>query len=244
MGVSQSDLTSAILAPDVDVPAGLSDGQGKAAGKRFDVYRNNVAVSLTEALVTAFPTIYSLVGDQFFRAMAGVYLRQHPPSSPLMMFYGDEMPTFLEAFEPAKGLPYLPDAARVDLALRHAYHAADAAPIAAEALQIAPEELMASRVELAPAVQVIASAYPIHGIWSLARGGAKPPAAAQDVLISRPAFDPEIDLLPPNGAAFLAALMNNATIEEALDISSLDPASGFGPLLALALQRGIFTRLH
>ena len=45
-----------------------------------------------------------LVGDKFFRAMAGFYLRKLPPTSPLMMFYGDMMPKFLRRFEPAKSL--------------------------------------------------------------------------------------------------------------------------------------------
>ena len=75
MSVGQTDFQAALLDADLPVPPGLSDGQGNAAGKRFAVYRNNVAVSLTEALITAFPSIYTLVGDQFFRAMAGSFLR-------------------------------------------------------------------------------------------------------------------------------------------------------------------------
>lgn len=244
MAVSQDILTKAILTPKTDPPQGLSDGQGRSASKRFDVYRNNVAVSLTEALVTAFPTVHSLVGDQFFRAMAGVFLRQHPPTSPLMMFYGEEMPDFLTDFEPAQSLSYLPDAARVDLALRRAYHAADVPAMAPESFNVPPEEIMAARFEVSPAVQVIQSAFPIHGIWRLARGGPKPPADAQDLLISRPAFDPMVDLLPKNAATFLLALIDGASTSDALDTSGLDPAAGFGPTLTLALERGIFTRRY
>ena len=161
-----------------------------------------------------------------------------------MMFYGAQMPSFLQGFEPAKGLPYLPDVARIDLALRQAYHAADSTAITAEALQIAPYALMGARMDFAPATQIIHSPYPIFGIWNLARGGPKPPAEAQDVLISRPGFDPEIDLLPKGGAAFLEALLAEETFESALDTAALDPATELGPLLGLALQRGIFTRLH
>jgi len=65
-----------------------------------------------------------LVGEAFFDAVAGHFVRAHPPSSPLMMFYGSEFPVFLEGFEPAKQLPYLPDMARLEHARRLAFHAA------------------------------------------------------------------------------------------------------------------------
>ncbi|MEL6914278.1 MAG: DNA-binding domain-containing protein [Pseudomonadota bacterium] len=240
---SQAAFSRAVLAPDLAAPAGLSDGQGRAAGKRFDVYRNNVAVSLTEALVTGFPTVHGVVGDAFFRAMAGVFLRRHPPASALMMFYGAEMPDFLAGFAPAATLPYLPDVARIDLGLRRAYHAEDATPLAAEALRIEPEALMAARLALAPAVHILRSAYPIHGIWQMQHGGPKPAARPECVLISRPDFDPKLDLLSPEAAAFLEALVEGQTLSQALDTASLDPATGLAPLLGLALERGVFTEL-
>ena len=69
MSVTQTEFRSAILDPDVARPAGLVDGQGRAAGRRFDVYRNNVAVSLSEALETAFPVIAKLVGATISRPL-------------------------------------------------------------------------------------------------------------------------------------------------------------------------------
>ncbi|MEL6608262.1 MAG: DNA-binding domain-containing protein [Pseudomonadota bacterium] len=235
--ITQTDLRTAILDPERPVPAGLSDGHGKPAGKRFAVYRNNVAVSLTEALITAFPSIHALVGDQFFRAMAGVFLRQHPPSSPMMMHYGADMPGFLAGFEPVAHLPYLPDVARIDLGLRHAYHAADATPIDPQALgRIAPEHLGDTLLALAPATQVVTSPYAIHDIWQMHRGGPKPGQAAQDVLITRPEYDPVTDTLPQGAAAVLQALMAGEALQSALDHAP----DGFdlGALLALLLGRG------
>ena len=49
MTVPQDDFVAALLRPDADVPLGLSDPEGRPAGKRFNVYRNNVAVSLKDA---------------------------------------------------------------------------------------------------------------------------------------------------------------------------------------------------
>ena len=100
MIVTQTAFRKGLLDPGLPAPEGLQNPDGAQATKRFDVYRNNVAVSLSDALEAAFPVVRKLVGDEFFRAMAGVYLRKFPPSSPLMMFYGEHLPQFLKRFEP------------------------------------------------------------------------------------------------------------------------------------------------
>jgi hypothetical protein len=80
MTVRQTTFRQGLLDPTMPAPEGLINPDGAQATKRYDVYRNNVAVSLSDALESAFPVIRKLVGDQFFRAMAGVYLRKHPPT--------------------------------------------------------------------------------------------------------------------------------------------------------------------
>ena len=124
MSTSQTQFRQAVLDPRAAIPEGLTGPAQRPAGRRFSVYRNNVAVSLAEALETAFPAVRKITGDEFFRAMAGVYLRAHPPASPILSQYGAEMPAFLTTSPPVKHLAYLPDVARLELALRAAYHAA------------------------------------------------------------------------------------------------------------------------
>lgn len=219
----QASFVSAILDAQRDVPAGLVNPDGTPATKRFDVYRNNVAVSLGEALANAFPVVQKLVGQEFFKAMAGVYLRQHPPKSPLMMFYGAEMPGFLETFEPVAKLSYLPDVARLELALRHAYHAADAVPLAPETFQtLPPDGLMAARFRFAPAVRLIRSRHPINGIWrfNMEPGAPKPAARGENVLVTRPEFDPDLTTLPPGGGVFTMALMQGKSFGDALEAAT------------------------
>ena len=217
MIVDQTEFRQAIFDPKADRPVGLSDGEGHAAGRRFDVYRNNVAVSLAEALETAFPTIVKLVGAQNFKVLSGIFLRQYPPSSPLMMFYGQEMPLFLDGFEPAKPLPYLADVARLELAMRESYHAADHTAVDPSAFEIDPEALMASQLGLAPSLRLIRSKFPIFGIWRFnhEEGAPKPSAAAEDVVILRADMDPEPHLLPPGGGAFIDALLAQRPLGDA-----------------------------
>ncbi|MDD9920696.1 MAG: DNA-binding domain-containing protein [Boseongicola sp.] len=237
MTVDQTDFRSALLTPDLPRPAGLSDGQGRPAGRRFDVYRNNVAVSLTEALETAFPAVAKLVGEQNFKLLAGAFLRKHPPSSPLMMFYGQEMPEFLASFEPTRGIGYLPDVARLELAIRKVYHAADAEPFSADRLQtIAPEILMASKVELSKALQIVSSNWPVLSIWefNMVEGAAKPEMVAQDVIVVRADLDPEPHLLPPGAATFLAALQAENTLGDAYE-TAMSKQNDFDLSATLAL---------
>lgn len=220
MIVGQSAFRAALLAPDAPRPEGLTDGYGKPAGRRFDVYRNNVAVSLTEALETGFPVIRKLVGDANFKLLAGAFLRAHPPSSPVMMFYGSEMPNFLAVFEPTRTIGYLPDVSRLELALRESYHAADASVVDTGKLE---EIDVTSVLHFAPSVRVVRSEWPIHAIWRFnSEGGPKPAMAAEDVAVLRADLDPEAVLLPPGGGAFLAALLDGATLGDALDSAPED----------------------
>lgn len=224
----QSDFHAALLDADRPVPAGLRDPEGRPAGKRFDVYRNNVAVSLTRALETGFPVLRKLVGDEFFTAMAGVYLRSHPPGSPLLQLYGQAMPAFLRGFAPAKTLPYLADIARVELAVRHAYHAWDVEPFDPASLNtLGSAGLNAARFGFAPASALIRSPHPIWGIWrrNTETDAPKPQARAENILITRPEYDPVLTPLSPPQAVFVAALMEGQSLSQALLRAGAVPGS-------------------
>lgn len=218
--VGQTDFTAALLAPDLPVPPGLCDPQGRPAGKRFDVYRNNVTVSLMKALETAFPALAKALGAQNFQALAAVFVRQHPPTSPLMMHYGGALPGFLETFAPLARHPWLADLARLELALRASYHAADAAPVPRATLEaLTPDAMLAARPRLAPALRLIRSRWPVLSLWRQQIEGAAPPdtQAGQAVLILRPDYDPVPHLLAPGGATFILALQDGQTLGSALD---------------------------
>lgn len=244
MIVTQAEFTQGLLDPERPAPDGLRDGNGVQTAKRYDVYRNNVAVSLTDALVSAFPVIHKLVGDEFFRAMAGVYLRTHLPDTALMMYYGDKMPQFLKRFPPAQTLPYLPDVARLEIAMRESYHAADASPISGDALgRIAPDALMSAKLSIAPAVRIVSSSHPIHGLWqaNMRADAAKPVKRAETVLITRPRFDPAQHLITETDAAFLRALQDGHALGVAM--SKAGPDLDLGATLGLLLRQGALTEI-
>jgi hypothetical protein len=243
MNVSQDAFRAGLLDPETPAPIGLQNPDGAQATKRFDVYRNNVAVSLSDALETAFPVIRKLVGDNFFRAMAGVYLRKHPPKSPLMMFYGDAMPQFLRRFSPAQSLSYLPDIAKLELAMRHAYHAADSQSVDPQVLgALAPDALLASRLRLAPAVHIVASDFPIHAIYlaNTMPDAPKPVMQPESVLITRAGFDPQIHLIDKAAANCISALIDGVPLGDTLADDTLD----LGATLALLLGQSAVTDIY
>lgn len=247
MNVSQAEFHTALLAPSDPAPNGLIDGHNRPAGRRFSIYRNNVAVSLTEALETGFPVVAKLVGPRNFRKLCSVFLRRHPPDTPLMSRYGAGMPAFLAGFEPLAHIRYLPDVARLEQALRVSYHAADSTPLAADMLQgLTPDDLAQARVTLAPAVQLVHSNWPIHAIWAynMEDDASKPVPQAQSVLVLRPGFDPEMHPLDAGGAACMAALIDGAPLAQASE-AGLDAAPGFdlGALLALLMSGQAITDL-
>lgn len=240
------DFLPPLLDPARPRPAGLQDGQGNAAGRRFDVYRNNVTLSLITALEQGFPVIVKLLGAESFAAGARLFVRDHPPQSQLLMHYGAEFPAFLEAAAPLAHLGYLGDVARLELALRRSYHAADAAPLDPASLAaIPPDALAATRLTLAPAIQLLRSRWPVHAIWAynMIPGSPKPQQQAQDVLITRPDYDPVPHVLPAGAAAFIAALMAGDTLGDAHtagcnEHDSFDPAETLGLLIGSGALTG------
>src|SRR3954469_19117817 len=95
----------ALLDPVRPAPEIVTGPNGKAAARRYDVYRNNVTVSLIDALAAIYPAVQRITGIEFFRAMARLHVRSTPPASPLLFEYGREFPAFIERYVYAQSLP-------------------------------------------------------------------------------------------------------------------------------------------
>ncbi|MDE1937954.1 MAG: putative DNA-binding domain-containing protein, partial [Alphaproteobacteria bacterium] len=205
----QTEFAGALLHAGRPIPQGLLGPDRRASAKRFSVYRNNVVVSLIEALEAAYPATRQLVGEEFFRAMARAYAVLHPPSSPIMLDYGESFAEFITVFGPARTLPYLADVARIERVWLEAYHAADAVSLAADALTAIPQDQAHNFVfEMHPSLRVVRSRYPALSIWrmNIADGVPAPvdlEAGGEDVLVVRPEAEVEVRSLPPGGVAFV-----------------------------------------
>ena len=211
---------AALTDPALPPPAQTLGRQQRPDARRFAVYRNNVAVGLTKALEARYPVTRRLVGDGFFRAMAGAYIAANKPQSAVLILYGADFPAFIGGFAPAAELVYLPDVAALENAWMEAYHAAEAEPLALQALvEIAPERLDSLRLALHPAARLLRLATPAASIWAAHQGEGEPQTpqiwAPEDALVSRPHADVRVCALPPGGLDLLAALREGAPLGEA-----------------------------
>ncbi|NEX48661.1 DUF2063 domain-containing protein [Rhodobacter sp. ETT8] len=226
------------------MPAGVLAQDAAEAARRFAVYRNNGAVSLSEALGSRFPVIRQLVGASFFAALARAYLETSRPRSPVLAEWGASFAAFLEHFPPLAAYPYLGDVARIEYARGRAFHAADAPPVDPRALAGADPDRV--RLGLHPSVHLLDCAYPAVSIWMRNQPGAQPApleSGPQTALILRdPAFQVPVRALGPGDAALLHALMAGATLTRAADMAQQRQAGHEPqPLLVSLMQSGAIT---
>ncbi len=239
----------ALLDPARDVPSAVAGRNGKPAGRRYDVYRNNVTVSLIEALAAIYPAVQRITGTDFFRAMARWHVRNAPPTSPLLFDYGRDFPGFVANYEHAQDMPWLADVARIERAWLDAYHAADAAPLPpAQLAAIAPERLGDLVFTPHPAARVVRSQYSAVTIFAANRATAPAmridASTPEDALITRPAFDVAVQHLPPGGAVFANCLMSGQPLGGAATMA-LDATSEFDIAANIAglIEAGAFTSI-
>jgi hypothetical protein len=242
-----SDFAAALTDPDVETPAGVIGPNGKGAIKRYNVYRNNVTVSLIEAVAAIYPAVQRITGVEFFRAMARFHIRATPPKSPLLFEYGRDFPAFIEQYEYARSMPWLADTARVERAWLDAYHAADADPLSAATLGSFPPEQLADLVFVAhPATRIVRSRFSVVTIFAANRGKAPvdriDASVPEDALITRPGLDVVVRHLPPGGAVFLTSLMAGRSFGEAAALAlDASPAFDIASHIAGMIEAGAFT---
>ncbi|WP_201454965.1 DNA-binding domain-containing protein [Ahrensia marina] len=214
-----------MLNPDAPRPGEVIGPNGKAANKRYDVYRNNVTVSLINAVADIYPAVQKIVGEEYFRAMAREYVRAHPPKSPLLFLYGQNFGDFIDGFEPAKKLPYLGDVARIERAWLTAYHAADLPPLdPAQLSLVEPERLAEICFQPHPASFIISSDYPAHDIFLMNRGFMELSKVDMDkpqaLMMTRPQTDTRLILLNKSEHVFMNAILKGSSLGEAATLAT------------------------
>lgn len=244
-----SSFSAALIDADLPVPDGIVGPDGKPAPKRFNVYRNNVIVSLTEALAQTYPAIERLLGEDYFKALARSFVIDHPPSSPVLLWYGAKFPDFIEAFPPLSAYPYLADVARLEWAWLQAYHAEDAEPLDPQVLgSVAPENVGDIRFKLHPAANCISSPWPVLSIALANRFSLEDPPAidletSESVLIARPALDVGLHRMRPGGDLFFQALETHTLQEAANKALAEIPEFDLSGCLSDFLSAGAFSGL-
>jgi len=251
---NQTVFAGALLATESICPPGLTAWNGSDPGRRFAIYRNNVMVSLIDALADTYPVTQELVGEEFFRAMARLFVQANPPRSRMLAFYGDGLAEFIEAFAPAVAVPYLADVARLEMLRVSAYHAADAVPLAVEEIVRVLEDvaaLPAVRIALHPSLKILRSRYAVVSMWAAHQAadavhalGSVDPYIAEAALVLRVGLDVEISSIPDGAAVFIMGLRQGVAFGSAAEQALIvDDAFDLAGTLGMLIRGGAITTM-
>lgn len=245
----QSAMRDAALGGDMDRLSGVIVEDGFSHTERLSIHRGNTTILLTEALAATFKVVHKLVGEDFFEAVARLYIRAHPPRNPCLFEYGHDFPAYLAGLPQLDGFPYMADVARLEWAWNEAFHAAEAPVLSAANLAaVDPDDYAQLTFTPHPALHLIASPYPIKEIWAVNQCGANDDAivdldeGAQALAVVRPKAHVEFLELSEPGLALTEYLiagerLGNAVERVQIAVPNFDPA----PTLAGLIGSGAFS---
>ena len=190
------------------------------AGAALAVYRNNTFSNYRKALRDDYPAVLALVGEKFFDGACDAYTRAQPSQSGDLNDFGVMFRSFLQQWQPAQQLPYLPDVARLEWAIHMAFNATDVPPLALESLaHLPPETVPQLHLDLHPSAVLLHSPYPVFKIWQMSMNGTDERvdlAAGDDrLLVIRRSGTVEIERIAPGEFAALQALADGCELAEA-----------------------------
>ena len=246
-----TDFAQALVRPDRPCPQGLVAWNGSDPAVRFAVYRNNVMVSLLDALAATFDVTQALVGEDFFRDMARAFLRNQTARPRVLTWLGLPFPEFIAQFEAAASVPYLADVARLEMARVCSTHATDHDALEAEqwaGWMAEPARLAQATFTLAPCVRLLQSPWAMVSIWAAHQVPEHSTIDLQNVdisqaesaLVFRKGEGVWVQALDAATYAFLHALQQGqplmGAVQNASDVSASFEVSA---ALALLIQQGL-----
>lgn len=159
--------------------AGVTAGAAGEAGLR--AHRRHADATSRRVLLSHFPTVAAMLGDEALSGLAPALWRTHPPQTGDLADWGEALPDCLAAHPDLRAWPWLADCARLDWARHRCERSADA-DLDADSLQrlgdTEPGELS---LVLHPGVTLLSSPWPLLALWQAHQqpaGDARDEAAA------------------------------------------------------------------
>ena len=204
----QGDFLEAILARE------------EPADARLAVYHRSVRSNHEAALAAAYPVVRRVVGGAFFGEAAARYREAFPSRSGDLHAFGSALARFLEQYEHARELAYLPDVARLEWAVHESRHAARGGSFDYARLGGVPAERLGEvRIALRPCVRLVSSVHPVLAIWEAnqeGRDGTPDRTGGERVAVrSDPAFEVRPAAVGAGEWALLEAFARGASLAEA-----------------------------
>ncbi|AXF84380.1 hypothetical protein DTO96_100083 [Ephemeroptericola cinctiostellae] len=215
----------------------------------MDVYRNNMAAAWRHAMATTYPVLEQLVGVDGFKLLVRDYVCVHPSTSGDLNHLGAQLHGFLKGYAPLADYPYLPAVAELEWQLHQSHDAANHVPLTvADLMARGVDDWMAATVKYAPSAAVLRMPHAAGTIWlahqeggDMARVSAQRIRQHEWVLVSRPQWRVQVEVLSESECCLLELLRDGATFEAAFE--RLDEASlsvDFVAFLPRCLAAGVW----
>ncbi len=223
-------MTESLLHQSDDAEKFVNNGPFTAQ-QYIQLHRNNIFVSLTEALLAIYPVASKLVGEDFFRTACRHFIPDHLPTAAPLHEFGNTFPEFLKNYRPADSLPYLADVAQLEWYWHESFHAAAAEAFNASILSEIPlQDHGRLRFRLHPAVRLFHSRYPVYRIWQTNQEGYDGDDSIEldqgksHVLIVRPKLSVLVQTISRSEWEFTSALQSGHCLDGAYELASrVDP---------------------
>lgn len=143
----------------------------------MSIYSNAYRERLHEALLSNYPMLHQLLGDDDFASMAYAFIALCPPKTASIRWFGDTLSGYLRATQPYNSCPAVAELAQFEWALRHTVDARDAERIDAEYLQsLDAEKWSALRCAVHPSLTILNFEWNAPQVWRALDANEEPPA--------------------------------------------------------------------
>lgn len=248
LGATQAAFARALHDPTEPPPEAIARRTSAPPVRRFNVYRNTVYAGLTGAIAARYPVVQRLLGEELFQAVARLFAIEQPPSSPVLLEYGEGFAAFLAELELIDDMPHLVDVARLEWLMHASRHAADATPIDTQALAaVEPERAIDLVFTFAPSSFLLRSEHAVFSLWRSVIATEpvpfpEPGTRGEQVLVSRRGLEAEAVRLSSGAHEFIAALMNRIPLGVAAALGfAADPAFPLDRVMALIIGQEAMT---
>jgi len=246
----QFDFATALAGDSADFLDLVAKGSRVLPITAISVYQNNVAQGFTNALALTFPVLKRLVGEAYFRQLAGQFRTRHPSRSGNLSNIGLPLPDFLQQTFERTEYAYLADISRLEWLVHEVQCAAEAPRLKVDAFRaVMPASYDRLRLNMHPAVRLLQSAFPIVQIWQSNQPGADPAVTdlrcgGDQLLIARTPDGIKLHRLTPACYALAFAMAAGARLGDGYE-AAVNAAGAFDLAQALhrLLEAGSFTQL-
>ncbi len=211
---------------------------------RLGIYAGAYRSRLAEALASNYPVLAKLLGDSDFDALASEYIAAHDSPFYSIRYYGDALARFLATREDYAAAPVLAELTQWEWAQTSVFDAADAPPLAAEALaRIAPAHWAQLRFRWHPSVQRLTLWWNVPQLWqALSEDRERPEmslaGAPMEWLLWRENLTCYFRSLPKTEASVLDAARSGWPFGELCTLLCEELGDGEAPAQAATLLRG------